>query len=228
MTRPSILLLDEPLSNLEAAMRLAMRQQLRKLPGGARSNDHIRDARSDRSSIAGSPHRRHECGPRAPKFDAADAVYTQPAHIFVGSFLGSPPMNMISGVTVSSADLRTLPDGSNGNIALPSALAHRLPSEDRSIVVGFRPEQICIVQPARAMLVCGTVILVERQGPHTILTLSLVGEAAQVEALSCPRDSCRRWKSEIQVGPDVLSVFDGETGVRINADRKCTLAKVSA
>lgn len=214
VTKPAILLLDEPLSNLEAAMRHAMRQQLRKLQ--AETGQTIIYVTHDQiEALSLAHHIAVMNGGRVRQFDLTEVVYTQPAHTFVGSFLGSPPMNMVAGTIgweAGGPTLRTL----EGSVRLPNALASRLPERDRAVVLGFRPEQCKVVGPTEADALSGTVVLVERQGPQTILTVSVDG-AARVKAIvpahfALANDD----RVGIAIQPHVISVFDGETGVRLN------------
>ena len=215
VTNPAILLLDEPLSNLEAAMRHSMRQQLRKLQ--AETGQTIIYVTHDQVEALSLAHRiAVMSGGRVRQFDRTDVVYTEPAHTFVGSFLGSPPMNMVAGQFLSDGGRPTLKTA-DGEIFLPSCLAARLPEGGRRVVLGFRPEQVRLVQVSGDVL-SATVALVERQGPQTIVTLSLDG-AALVKALA-PGHSPLAIGDRVGVAvePRVLSVFDGESGVRLKPD----------
>ena len=89
---PDVFLLDEPLSNLDAKLRMSARDELQAVPAPPRDHHHLRHARSGRGDGSRRPHRGDERGP-VRQIGNPQEVYDEPADIFVASFLGSPPMN---------------------------------------------------------------------------------------------------------------------------------------
>jgi inositol-phosphate transport system ATP-binding protein len=107
---PQLLLLDEPLSNLDASLRLTMRGEIRRLQRELRvttvlvTHDQIEATTMADRIICMSKGRIEQIG-------TADTLYHQPDSLFVAAFIGSPPINLLSGdatgtgVRVGEADL---------------------------------------------------------------------------------------------------------------------------
>ena len=92
--RPRLLLMDEPLSNLDAKLRVQTRAEIRRLHADAGITLRLRHPRSGRGALARGSGGDH--GRRAPAAGTGRpaAVYEFPANRFVAGFLGSPPMNL--------------------------------------------------------------------------------------------------------------------------------------
>ncbi len=140
---PSVFLFDEPLSNLDAALRGEMRRELAELHGrlGATmlyvTHDQIEAMTlGDRIVVM------HQG--RVRQVDTPERVYQRPADTFVAGFLGSPPMNLIAGVLVRSGEGSSVrPDAAPAiTIAAPaSGELERLPPNG-AVVLGVRPEHL--------------------------------------------------------------------------------------
>jgi sn-glycerol 3-phosphate transport system ATP-binding protein len=133
--QPQVFLFDEPLSNLDAKLRVQMRLELQKLHRrlGVTSlyvtHDQVEAMTLGSRIIVMNSGRAEQIGTPAE-------VYHQPATLFVAGFIGSPPMNLLSGTV--SADGSALSD---------DRLAVRLPAPvpalaGRQVVLGLRPEQL--------------------------------------------------------------------------------------
>src|SRR5229473_3764380 len=103
VTRPSILLLDEPLSNLEAAARLATRKELRRLQKEIGltivyvTHDQIEAlSLADRIAVMNAG--------KIRQIEQTSVICERPEHVFVAGFLGSPPMNLVRGRLCARAD----------------------------------------------------------------------------------------------------------------------------
>ncbi len=218
---PKIFLFDEPLSNLDAKLRVEMRTEIKKLHQRLGTtivyvtHDQI-EAMTLATRIAvmqnGELH----------QFGAPQEIYDRPANTFVAGFMGSPPMNLIparigkngAGVNaeIATADERTLRLQLNGQAA---SLENRVNSE---VLVGLRPEAItdpesrdagAIIQEVECL-----VEVTEPTGPDMLAVLRLGG----IEAVSRMRSSSRvrpgeRAKFAVNMSKAVL--FDPETEQRI-------------
>ena len=98
VTKPEILLLDEPLSNLETAARLAMRRELRRLQNEIGltiiyvTHDQIEAlSLADRIAVMRTG--------KILQVEKTSVICDRPEHVFVAGFLGSPPMNLLRGTT---------------------------------------------------------------------------------------------------------------------------------
>jgi sn-glycerol 3-phosphate transport system ATP-binding protein len=164
---PAVFLFDEPLSNLDAKLRVQMRLEIKKLHQrlGTTSlyvtHDQIEAMTLGERMIVMNAGRAEQIGTPAE-------VYARPASIFVASFIGSPPMNLIQG-TVSA----------DGNFVTESkqvlALGGARPEVDRPVYLGVRPEHLAIGAGAWPF----TVDLVEALGAE-LLVHGRVGESQVV------------------------------------------------
>ncbi|SVC06537.1 uncharacterized protein METZ01_LOCUS259391, partial [marine metagenome] len=107
VTNPEILLLDEPLSNLEASMRNQMRRELRRIQGETgQTIIYVTHDQIEALSLA------HQIAVMnfgtLQQYDTAHNVYEYPANRFVGSFLGNPPMNFIKGELAEDSGQRVV------------------------------------------------------------------------------------------------------------------------
>ena len=168
---PKVFLFDEPLSNLDAALRGQMRIELLRLHEELQATmiyvthdqveamtmaDKIVVLQAGRVEQSGSPLE----------------LYHHPANLFVAGFIGSPHMNMLPASIVS-----TEPAGVN--VALPSGATLRVPVQGGAagepVTLGIRPEAL---RPDDAGLLSGTVSMVEQLGGLTLLHIALSPGAA--------------------------------------------------
>jgi ABC-type sugar transport system ATPase subunit len=181
---PSVLLLDEPLSNLDARRRLVMRRELRAL------HDRLR------TTMLGATHDQEEAmtlGERvvvihrgrvlqsAPPME----VYARPANRFVASFIGSPAMNLIEGVLRTAGGgvefVSSRAGGDGPGVRVPMARdfgAHLNAWRDKPVILGIRPTAFREVvsgqnSPEDAVAVTGTIVMVEWLGERCDVTARL-------------------------------------------------------
>ena len=89
--------MDEPLSNLDALLRVQMRSELLQAAQAGRPDDDLRHPRPDRGDDDGRPHRASCATASCSRWARPSEVYSRPANTFVAIFVGSPPMNLIPG-----------------------------------------------------------------------------------------------------------------------------------
>jgi multiple sugar transport system ATP-binding protein len=147
---PSVFLMDEPLSNLDASLRVQMRSEVlriqRRLGVAALYVTHDQTeamTMGDRVAVLR--------GGVLQQVAAPQHLYEQPANLFVASFIGSPAMNLYEATVSGGTDRRVLSLGSQ-QLALPADPGQRgLPFADtqgRRLVVGIRPEYLTVASPA--------------------------------------------------------------------------------
>jgi multiple sugar transport system ATP-binding protein len=212
VTKPAILLLDEPLSNLEPAARLAMRRELRRLQSEIGvtiiyvTHDQIEAlSLADRIAVM-----------RAGKIlqvEKTSVISDRPGHVFVASFLGSPPMNLVRGhveawddTVVFRQDSFSLPFTG----ASPGAPA----LTEGSFTLGIRPEALRIAPKETAPL-RGRVLLVEPRGPEVVLTVQVGTVKLKVVAppVGYPEEGAM---AGLAVDFEALVWFDGKTNRRMD------------
>jgi multiple sugar transport system ATP-binding protein len=141
---PQAFLMDEPLSNLDAKLRVEMRAEIAKLQQdlGVTTIYVTHDqteamTMGDRVALLKQGH--------LQQVDAPQVLYDRPANLFVAGFIGSPAMNLVDAALDGDGDGLTVRFGSN-ELALDAAVLQRRPAlrayEGRRVVVGIRPEDL--------------------------------------------------------------------------------------
>jgi multiple sugar transport system ATP-binding protein len=175
---PAVFLMDEPLSNLDANLRVQMRSEVlriqRRLGVATLYVTHDQTeamTMGDRVAVLLSG--------ALQQLAAPQVLYEQPANLFVASFIGSPAMNLYEATVSGPADRLVLSLGSQ-QLALPADLAQRHPglgAEGRKLVVGIRPEHLTVAPPdgaeaARESTLSVRAELVEALGNESLLHFS--------------------------------------------------------
>lgn len=164
--QPNAFLFDEPLSNLDAALRSRTRVELAELHQRLRSTMiYVTHDQVEAMTLAERIVILNDCG--IEQVGTPMEVYSRPASRFVATFVGSPAMNILP-VSLSGANDTTharLPDGSL--VALPGA-----PAGDWS-EMGVRPEALTVV--AEGGDTSGRVFVLERLGERTLVHVRLAG-----------------------------------------------------
>jgi multiple sugar transport system ATP-binding protein len=137
--KPAVFLFDEPLSNLDAKLRVQMRREILALHRrlGATTiyvtHDQVEAmTMGDRIVVMSAGH--------VMQVDTPEALYERPANRFVAGFIGSPAMLFLKGTLTSNGSPRFVAEGGEPSIALPGVAAPaRQPSD---VVLGIRPEHL--------------------------------------------------------------------------------------
>jgi multiple sugar transport system ATP-binding protein len=172
---PRAFLMDEPLSNLDAKLRVEMRAYVAQL--------HRRLGKT----IVYVTHDQVEAmtmGDRVAllrdglleQVDAPQALYDRPASLFVAAFMGSPAMNLLRGRIVVEEDTRPILQLGTARLPLPDSVLEARPAlmgrVDEEVVVGIRPEALQPANGARAVLE-GPVMLLESLGSDVLAHLEI-------------------------------------------------------
>jgi multiple sugar transport system ATP-binding protein len=203
---PKVFLFDEPLSNLDAKLRVAMRAEIKALQQRLNTTTvYVTHDQIEAMTMADKIVVMH--GGRVEQIGAPLELYDRPANQFVAGFLGSPAMNFISGtVRAKNGPRLELADGTSFPISRAPAN-----SDGARVVFGIRPEDIKIgMQGAPAKL-----IVVEPTGSETLLAIDFGGQE-----LTC----LLRERANYQPGQDIglsfaskaIHFFDTESGQRID------------
>jgi multiple sugar transport system ATP-binding protein len=174
---PAVFLMDEPLSNLDASLRVQMRSEVlriqRRLGVATLYVTHDQTeamTMGDRVAVLRDG--------TLQQLAAPQELYESPANLFIASFIGSPAMNLYEATVSGPADRLVLSLGSQ-QLALPADLARRGPglaaAEGRKLVVGIRPEHLTPVdgaEVARESTLSVRAELVESLGNESLLHFS--------------------------------------------------------
>lgn len=188
---PEVLLMDEPLSNLDALLRLELRAELKRLLKEAGittlyvTHDQVEAmGMADRIAVM----REGEI----VQCDLPLEVYRNPRDTFVGGFLGNPPMNF----------LRLQPEAASTLLGKPFS---------REVLLGVRPEDLEVHGAEVPGAFPGRVLVVEPLGPHQLVTLEAWGQAlkATVPSSLPLRPGEEVW---LRASSQGVRLFDPETG----------------
>lgn len=168
--KPDILLLDEPLSNLDAKLRIVMRTELKKLQKELGitaifvTHDQV-EAMTMADKIA-----LLESG-KLQQYSTPDELYNCPVNLFVAGFIGNPPMNFID-VFLEQLNGNYFLKNKNLSIKISSQIAKLIQSrtQDRKVVLGIRPEDIEINQKEGEK---AEIYMIESMGRQKLLTIKM-------------------------------------------------------
>lgn len=204
---PQVFLFDEPLSNLDAKLRVAMRTEIRELHQRLRTTTvYVTHDQIEAMTMADKIVVMHDGV--VEQMGTPLQLYDKPANQFVGGFIGSPGMNFLKGKLKSNGSAGF--EGPNGvQLPLKSAPAN---SEGQPAVYGVRPEHFTIADDG----VEAEIVVVEPTGSETQVFAKLGGE--QVVAVFRERHQFNAGdKIRLKPDPTVVHLFDQSTGMRLNA-----------
>jgi multiple sugar transport system ATP-binding protein len=211
-TRADVLLMDEPLSNLDALLRMEMRAELKALLQHLGTttiyvtHDQVEAlSMGDRIAVMKE-------GVIA-QVDTPLVVYDRPADTYVGGFVGTPPMNFLNAeVSVNGGSPQVQLDG--GSFSLAGANEQGLTG--KPLTLGIRAEAIGVDTAVRDGGVRATVVVVEPLGSHNLLTVRLGDDLLKV---STPPDLFPAPDSDVWLALDPARIrwMDRETGLAIDA-----------
>ena len=199
--RPSVFLMDEPLSNLDAKLRGHMRSELKRLQADLGvttiyvTHDQIEAMTlAHRVAIMNRGVVQQIAAPRQ--------IYDDPANLFVAGFIGSPPMNFLQGELVE------------GSFVCPDGKFRTSSTESRAkVTAGLRPEDCRVTSPAEGKI-AARVYAVELIGDHTLITCQFGGATLTVKA-----EKSAHYDMDEAIGisftDSAVFLFDSDTGARI-------------
>jgi multiple sugar transport system ATP-binding protein len=167
---PRVYLMDEPLSNLDARLRVQMRGELKRLQHELGTTTiYVTHDQAEAMTLA---HRVAVMrGGRLQQFDTPMNIYNSPANRFVAEFVGSPSMNFIEGHVKASERMFT---SDHLTIPLPDSQMERLKNRER-VTFGIRPEHVHVSMLEHVGLQPATVYVTELMGNETFVFLRLSG-----------------------------------------------------
>jgi len=201
---PKVFLFDEPLSNLDAKLRVQMRAEIKELHQRLKTTTvYVTHDQVEAMTMADKIVVLHDGV--VEQAGSPLELYDRPANLFVAGFIGSPAMNMIQGVIRPGAtpafeaeDGTRLPLGSvPGN------------SDGRKAIYGFRPEHLALGGPVKT-----EITVIEPTGSETQVVARLAGQ--KIVGVFRERISARPGEV-LSVGPNLSSVhlFDAASGQRL-------------
>jgi sn-glycerol 3-phosphate transport system ATP-binding protein len=206
---PKVFLFDEPLSNLDAKLRVQMRLEIRKLHETLKITSVFVTHDQVEAMTLGDRLIVMENGHTAQIGSPLD-VYQRPANRFVAGFIGSPAMNFFDARLSADGRQVRLPDGTS----LPLPAAGLPDSGNREVILGIRPEHFDPVTEATAALQLN-VDHVELLGADTLVYGHLGGEKTSVTVrMPGVRHLSRNARLPVKVPADKLHLFDRQSRQR--------------
>ncbi|RAS32873.1 MULTISPECIES: ABC transporter ATP-binding protein [unclassified Pseudomonas] len=223
--RPKIYLFDEPLSNLDAKLRVEMRTEMKLMHQRLKTTTVYVTHDQIEAMTLGDKVAVMKDG-IIQQFGTPQQIYSDPANQFVASFIGSPPMNFIP-VRLSKQEGRLLAvlDSGQARCELPLGPA----SDDldgRQIMLGIRPEQIALGASEGNSLpgIRAEVQVTEPTGPDLLVFVTL--NQTKVCCRLAPDIACRVGDSlNLQFDPARVLLFDAGSGERLHLASSNTAVK---
>jgi len=216
---PQVFLLDEPLSNLDAKLRVQTRAEISRLhlQTGTTfvyvTHDQVEAmTMGDRIAVLN--------GGVIQQLGTPSELYNQPANLFVAGFIGSPAMNFFSARLLRGADGAqiVIGDGSDARTlrlagTLAETIAGQATSEGRPVIVGIRPEDLRLASEGSENTLAGTAEVVEHLGNEQLIYLQTSGTILP-ETAAQARETA---EDAITLGPSVIARVEAGTDLRPGA-----------
>ncbi|HWQ10034.1 MAG TPA: sn-glycerol-3-phosphate ABC transporter ATP-binding protein UgpC [Holophaga sp.] len=203
---PELFLFDEPLSNLDAKLRVQMRTEIKALHQRLRNtiiyvtHDQIEAMTlADRIVVMNAG--------RIEQVGRPLEVYDRPANLFVAGFIGSPAMNFVAGTVAAGAQGPVLATADGATFPLPAGCAE----PGRQVTLGIRPEHVVVADVGPVAL---AVDLVEPTGAETHF-YSKVGGTSFCVAVPHRLDLVPGQTVHLDFPADRVHVFDTQSGARL-------------
>ena len=208
---PEVFLLDEPLSNLDAKLRVYMRAELKRLQRNLGvttiyvTHDQVEAlTMSDRIAVMNEG--------KLQQVDGPDELYSRPANTWVAGFIGSPPMNLFD-CTLTLEGQQTFLDASEFKLGIDRQLAAAIKEKSSSseFILGARPEDVSVAKGGLGRdAIPAEVYVVEPVGESTIVDLKIGKYLVKARALA-------GFKAEIgdrvglSIAKEKMHIFDKKT-----------------
>lgn len=216
--QPKVFLFDEPLSNLDAKMRVQMRTEITKLHQRLQATMIYVTHDQVEAMTMGTRIVVMKDGV-VQQADAPLHLYNNPSNVFVAGFLGSPQMNLVTGTLHKSGDSVTFRESRKGSIELNLGARHSLASHiGKDVTLGVRPEDCEPVfdnSADAAKTFRAVVELVEPLGSETYLYIT-TGEHSLISRTHAALDQSHVGRRlAFAVNCEKVHLFDSVTGLRL-------------
>ena len=197
--KPKVLLLDEPLSNLDARLRLQTREEIRRIQKETGITTIFVTHDQEEAMSISDEIVVMNFGVQQQK-DEPQTVYDEPANLFVAKFLGNPPINVIDGVV------------ENGEVKLVNGtVLGKIEAADQKVKLGVRPEFFTLDENLDIDI---NVEMVEHIGRDTMALCKIDGYEDNVRVI-VPSHKRIKAGENIKIGFRRYFVFEYETGERL-------------
>ena len=204
---PKLLLLDEPLSNLDARLRLEMREEIRRIQQQTQVTT-VFVTHDQEEAMSISDHIALMKDGYLQQYDKPQQLYDSPNNQFVADFLGAPPINHLNGTLVNGQF--TLTDGS---AVFPLPLPVDGVPQGRPLILAIRAESAAMAESAAQAAFPATVKQVYTMGKEELAYLS-VGTQEMRAYIDLDAGIVPGAPLHVALKPRGVFLFDAETGVR--------------
>ena len=207
---PEVFLFDEPLSNLDAKLRVMMRTKIKEIHHAVKTttvyvtHDQIEAmTMADKIVVLNEGH--------IEQVGSPDDLYDKPINSFVASFIGSPSMNQLSGTVVSQKGKKYFQSKNNSLFLLPE---NSNVKEGQKIIFGFRPEHVDINSSTSEDAITVKVKVDQPTGSQSLVFVNLGEEELCFDVL---KSYSLKPGKEFKMNPQLqhIHTFNIETGKRI-------------
>jgi multiple sugar transport system ATP-binding protein len=224
---PHVFLMDEPLSNLDAKLRVQTRAEIARLHQQVPvttvyvTHDQIEAmTMGDRIAVLNAG--------VIQQLGTPQELYDTPANLFVAGFIGSPSMDFFNATLVRQGDGQAVIQIEGHTLSLSPALnaqlAGQATAEGRAVTAGIRPEDFSLAAEGATNTLSGIVDVVEHLGNEQLVYVQLPGamvpESAETKGSTARLPAGVAVKSgqriTLAVNPDKLHVFDAQSGTRFS------------
>ena len=210
--KPKVFLMDEPLSNLDAKLRLYTRTEIKRLQKDLNvTTIYVTHDQSEAMAMADKIAIMSKG--KLLQYDSPVSVYNKSATTFVAGFIGSPPMNLIQTTLVEKAGGGIMLDAGEIKYDVPSELATLLKGKTSSneLLLGVRPEDLKVtVQKESFSVFRSEVYVVEPLGPQNVVDLKVGG--AILKAVTSPSLKLEIGQG-VWAGFESFHIFDSKSGL---------------
>jgi multiple sugar transport system ATP-binding protein len=205
---PRVFLFDEPLSNLDAKLRVQMRTEIKELHQRlATTSLYVTHDQIEAMTLADRIVVLHDG--RVEQVGAPLDLYDRPANLFVAGFIGSPAMNLLPGVLRKQGPGGLVELAGGARLPAPAASGAR---DGQEVVCGVRPEHVALAADGAGLP--AEVAVVEPTGADTLVSFRAAG--GQLLAVFRERHDLRPGQ-KLRLAPDPARthLFDAATGARL-------------
>lgn len=227
--RPSVFLMDEPLANLDAKLKMSMRSRIKVLQRELGiTTMYVTHDQEEAMSLGDKLIVMNEAN--IQQIGSPDEVYHEPVNRFVAGFIGSPAMNFVDVTIDDDGTVRSTKDADGFEYQLDPDVADRYSGHDE-FVLGVRPQYFTINTDPVDNAIHGEVEVTEPQGDEQIVDITIGhenGENVDLTVVAPSTVQARRGETVwLTIDDTLVHGFDSQSGDRIGEIDKVSRTKAS-